>query len=396
MYNRESLGVNALADMLDFSILDKVIKETTKAIEASKESLFEIAESAKDVHRKMESDLERVNHEVQQVIEKVDQLEALYKKARVRLMEVSRDFKKYSEQDIKAAYLYAQELQVQLAVEREREMGLRLKRDELVRSMVRVKEMSVKADELVSRVDMALTLISGNLTEFSHQLEGMQQKQWIGGRIILAQEEERKRVAREIHDGPAQTLANVVLRAEYCEKLLATNRSELAGQLHQLKTTVRESLQDIRRIIFNLRPITLDDMGLIPTVRRYIEELKLREGIDVFFEVRGEELRLKNPYEVALFRLIQEGLNNAKKHARATRIGVSIIITGDEIKVTISDNGSGFDVEKVLAEAAGKESFGLLSMKERIELLNGELKIDSTPGFGTRIVVLVPREQAVL
>lgn len=388
--------MNALVDVFDFSILDKVIKETTKAIESSKESLFEIAESAKDIHRKMESDLERVNLEVQQVIEKVDCLESLYKKARVRLMEVSRDFQQYSEEDIKKAYMYAQELQVQLAVEREREIGWRLKRDELIRSMVRVKEMSIKADELVSRVDIALTFLNGNLTEFSQQMEGMQQKQWVGGRIILAQEEERKRVAREIHDGPAQTLANVVLRAEYCEKLLAANRDEIVEELHQLKKIVRGSLQDIRRIIFNLRPITLDDLGLIPTIKRYIEELKIREEFEVFLEVCGDELRLKSPYEVALFRLIQESLNNAKKHSQATRIAVSINITGDDINVTVSDNGIGFDVEKVLAEAAGKESFGLLSMKERIELLNGDLKIDSVPGYGTRIKAVIPREQAVL
>lgn len=388
--------MNALADALDFSILDKVIKETTKAIEASKDSLFEIAESAKDVHRKMESDLERVTLEVKQVIEKVDYLEAIYKKARLNLMEVSRDFKKHSEEDIKAAYMYAQEIQVQLAVERERENGLRLKRDELVRSMARVQEMSTKADELVSRVDIALTFLSGNLTEFCQQMEGMQQKQWIGGQIILAQEKERKRVAREIHDGPAQTMANVVLRAEYCEKLLVANREEVVDELHKLKKVVRESLQDIRRIIFNLRPMTLDDLGLIPTIKRYIEELKFREGFDVFLEVHGEELRLKNTYEVALFRLIQESLNNARKHAQATRIAVSINITKNDIKVTVSDNGSGFDLEKVLAEAAGKESFGLLSMKERIEMLSGELKIDSAPGSGTRIMVSISREQAAL
>jgi two-component system sensor histidine kinase DegS len=384
-----------LPEALDFSIIDRIIKETMAAIESSKESLFDIAETAKSVQSKMQSDLEKVNEEVKKVIIEVDNLEIKYKHARLRLMEVSRDFSRYTEEDIKRAYAHAQELQIKLAVERERESGLRLKRDELSRSIVKVNEMAHKADELVSKVDIALTFLNGNLNEFSQQMEGIQQKQLIGGKIILAQEEERKRVAREIHDGPAQTMANVVLRAELCEKLLTTNRDEVTTELRDLKKVVKESLQEIRRIIFNLRPMTLDDLGLIPTVRRYIEELKVRENFNVQLEIHGEEQRLKNTYEVALFRLIQESLNNARKHAKANKIKVNINTTETDISVSISDDGKGFDLEKVMNEAVGKESFGLLSMKERIELLNGSLNIDSTIGVGTTITVCIPLENAL-
>lgn len=384
-----------MPEALDFSIIDRIIKETMAAIESSKESLFDIAEAAKSVQSKMQSDLEKVNEEVKKVIIEVDNLEIKYKHARLRLMEVSRDFSRYTEEDIKRAYAHAQELQIKLAVERERESGLRLKRDELSRSIVKVNEMAHKADELVSKVDIALTFLNGNLNEFSQQMEGIQQKQLIGGKIILAQEEERKRVAREIHDGPAQTMANVVLRAELCEKLLTTNRDEVTTELRDLKKVVKESLQEIRRIIFNLRPMTLDDLGLIPTVRRYIEELKVRENFNVQLEIHGEEQRLKNTYEVALFRLIQESLNNARKHAKANKIKVNINTTETDISVSISDDGKGFDLEKVMNEAVGKESFGLLSMKERIELLNGSLNIDSTIGVGTTITVCIPLENAL-
>ncbi|HOJ77799.1 MAG TPA: sensor histidine kinase [Bacillota bacterium] len=384
-----------MPEALDFSIIDRIIKETMAAIESSKESLFDIAETAKSVQSKMQSDLEKVNEEVKKVIIEVDNLEIKYKHARLRLMEVSRDFSRYTEEDIKRAYAHAQELQIKLAVERERESGLRLKRDELSRSIVKVNEMAHKADELVSKVDIALTFLNGNLNEFSQQMEGIQQKQLIGGKIILAQEEERKRVAREIHDGPAQTMANVVLRAELCEKLLTTNRDEVTTELRDLKKVVKESLQEIRRIIFNLRPMTLDDLGLIPTVRRYIEELKVRENFNVQLEIHGEEQRLKNTYEVALFRLIQESLNNARKHAKANKIKVNINTTETDISVSISDDGKGFDLEKVMNEAVGKESFGLLSMKERIELLNGSLNIDSTIGVGTTITVCIPLENAL-
>lgn len=381
-----------MAEGFDFNILDKVVKETTTAIESSKSNLFEIAESAKGVQKKMQDDYERVSQEVKTVIDSVDKLELLYKKARVRLMDVSRDFNKYQEDDIKESYQRAQELQVQLAVERERENGLRLKRDEVARSIVRVGDMVTKAEDMVSKVDIALTFLNGSLNEFSQQMEGIQQKQMMGGRIILAQEEERKRVAREIHDGPAQAMANVVLRAELCEKLFLSNRPEVTEELHNLKQTVKDSLQEVRRIIFNLRPMTLDDLGLIPTLRRFLEELKDREGFVVQFEFHGEERRLKNTHEVALFRLVQEAVNNAKKYAQAQKVNVRIDFTPGEILVKIADDGKGFDLPKIQEETTGKESFGLLSMKERMELLNGKLEIETAPGQGTKIAAALPFE----
>ena len=384
-----------MPELLDFNIIDKIIKESVATIELSKTSLFDIAESAKNVQKRMQADFERVCEEVGQVIKTVDELEARYKKARIFLMEVSRDFNRYSEEDIKKAYLHAQELQVQVAVEQEKEKGLRLKRDELARSIAKVNEMSIKAEELVSKVDIALTFLSGNLTEFSQQMSGVQQKQLIGGRIILAQEAERKRVAREIHDGPAQAMANVVLRAELCEKLLKANRIEINDELHQLKLIVRESLQEIRRIIFNLRPMTLDDLGLVPTLRRFLEEIQFRDKIQIPLKVNGVEQRLETSYEVALFRLFQEGVNNALKHARATEIRAIINFLPGEITMEIIDNGIGFDPQVVLHEVSGKESFGLLSMKERLELLNGKLAIESAPDHGTTISASVPLDRTI-
>ena len=384
-----------MSDGLDLNILDKIIKDTMTAVELSKRNIFEIAETAGNDQKRLHEDLERVNSELKQLVDTVNRLESMYKKARVHLMEVSRDFANYSEEDIKKTYRYAQELQVQLAIERERENGLRFKRDELARSIVRVNDMALKADDLVSKVDIALTFLNGNLNEFSQHMEGIQQKQMIGGRIILAQEEERKRVAREIHDGPAQAMANVVLRAELCDKLLSSNREQVAEELKQLKLSVKDSLQEIRRIIFNLRPMTLDDLGLVPTLNRFLEELTDREKFTVKLVVHGEGKRLKNTYEVALFRLIQEGLNNARKHSQATEIVVTIDFLAVTIQVTIADNGKGFDLQKVMSEVAGKESFGLLSMNERIELLNGKLSIDTALGAGTKIIVVIPMDEAI-
>jgi two-component system sensor histidine kinase DegS len=384
-----------LAEYLDFSVVDTIIKNTTAAIESGKESLFDFSETAKDVYTRMKNELDRVDKEVRQVIANVDLLDDLYKKARIQLMEVSRDFSKYTEIDVKRVYDHALKLQVKFAVEKEREHNLRLQRDELERSLLRVGEMVKKAEELVSKVDIALSFLTGNLSEIFQQMESIQQKQLLGGKIIQAQEEERKRVAREIHDGPAQAMANVVLRAEFCEKLLLSDKEQIVAELRELKQTVKGSLQEVRRIIFNLRPMTLDDLGLVPTIRRYLTELKERENFTVGLEVRGEEKRLINTYEVALFRLIQESLNNARKYAQAKQVSVAIHTSDTMIWVKICDDGKGFDLTKILTEVAGKTSFGLLSMKERIELLNGNLTIDTAIGSGTQITVELPVVPAV-
>jgi two-component system sensor histidine kinase DegS len=384
-----------LADGLDFSIIDTIIKDTTAAIESAKVGLFDFSETAKGVYDRMQNELERVDKEAKQVIANVDRLDGEYKKSRIRLMEVSRDFTKYTEIDVKLVYDEALDLQVKLAVEREREHNLRLQRDELHRSLVKVGGMVKKAENLVSKVDIALNFLTGNLNGLGQQMESIQQKQLLGCKIIQAQEEERKRVAREIHDGPAQAMANVVLRAEFCEKLLLSDRGMVVDELRGLKQTVKGSLQEIRRIIFNLRPMTLDDLGLIPTIRRYLSELRERENFTVELEVRGEEKRLNNTYEVALFRLIQEGLHNARKYAQAQKVSVAILTTETTIKVKICDDGKGFDLAKIMAEATGKSSFGLLSMKERMELLNGKITIDTAIGAGTKITVELPIVQAV-
>jgi len=382
-----------MSEEYNVGMLDTIVKNTMNTISTSKNNLFEIATTSKDVHKKVQDEYEEVTLEVNKTIQFVDTLEEEYKKARLHLMDVSRDFKKYTQKDNEVAYRHASELQAQLTAEREKERNLRARREELSRSIARVGEVFKKAEELVSKVDLALTFLSGNLNELSHKMEGIQQRQMMAAQIIMAQEEERRRVAREIHDGPAQSMANVVLRAEICEKLFHANRKEVVDELANLKIFVKDCLKEVRRIIFNLRPMTLDDLGLVPTLRRYLEEMKEREGFVAKLDFSGEERRLNITYEVALFRLIQEALNNAKKHSQAKQILVKVQFNINEIKVMISDDGTGFDLPKVMAEKTGKVSFGLLSMKERIELINGKLQIETAPGSGTKIIVNLPMEK---
>ncbi len=205
--------------------------------------------------------------------------------------------------------------------------------------------------------------------------------------LIEAQEEERRRLARDIHDGPAQLLANVVFRIDVAQTLLDGDADRARAELEQLKQLVRHSLQDVRKIIFDLRPLALDDLGLIPALRSYVGGLAERAGLHVDLRVAGEARRLPTAHEVALFRLVQEALHNVRKHAGTDAAEVDVAFAPEEVRVTVADHGRGFDP----ATAAGAaDRLGLRSMRERAELFGGSLSLRSAPGRGTTLTACVP------
>jgi two-component system sensor histidine kinase DegS len=199
-------------------------------------------------------------------------------------------------------------------------------------------------------------------------------------------EEERMRIARDMHDGPAQSMSNLVLQAEILERLV--NRPEaIMAELQEFKASVRNALDETRQLIFDLRPMTLDDLGLVPTLRKYSREYTEQHGILVRLSVSGEERRLPGNVEGTLFRIIQEALTNAHKHSRARMVEVALNLTGDRVNASVRDDGVGFDVRSVEAGLAENRNLGLLSMRERSELEHGVLEIKSQPGKGTEIRV---------
>ncbi|MFY9616021.1 MAG: sensor histidine kinase [Candidatus Dormiibacterota bacterium] len=197
-------------------------------------------------------------------------------------------------------------------------------------------------------------------------------------------EEERMRIARDMHDGPAQSMSNLVLQAEILERLVYKPEAIL-NELQDFKNAVRNALDETRQLIFDLRPMTLDDLGLVPTLRKYLKEYSDKHGVPVRFNVVGEERRLPGNTEGTLFRIIQEALTNVQKHAHARGAEVTMSMSKDRVTATIRDDGEGFDIPAVEASLAHNRNLGLISMRERAELEHGSLEIKSQPGKGTEI-----------
>jgi len=365
--------------------LEKILTKAIDVLDDSKTEMFSIAESSRKEMKNIEEELQLLNKEINAVIDKTDKLEKANRRARIRLMEVSKDLHRYSEKDIKVAYKEAEDTSIEIAVLKEKEEQLKSRRFDLEGRLVNIKGTVKKAENLVSKVGVVRDYLYGELNDLSEHFDDLRQKQQVAFKVIEAQEEERKRVAREIHDGPAQSLANLVFRVEFVQKLLDKDLSKAKNELDSLKNLLRMSVQDVRKIIYDLRPMSLDDLGLIPTLKRYIDKYIDQTRIMIELKIRGEERRLPSTYEITIFRLIQEALNNIYRHSDAYLGKINIEYLKDNINLVIVDDGKGFNSKEIEGD-----KYGLIGMRERCELLNGKLDINTQINKGTRINIQIP------
>ena len=374
---------------IDIQTLETIFNSMVRAMDQSKNDIFIISEQSRKSFEDMQNELANIKVDISRVITEGDYLEEMTRQARKRLATVSKNFMNYSEEQVREAYEMANDLHVRLSINRMEEKQLRSRRDDLERRIADLLCTIERADQLVSQVTTVITYLTSDLKNVGEALETARHKQEFGIRIIQAQEEERKRLSRDIHDGPAQMLANVLLRSGLIEKTYAEKGPLLAfNELSDLKEMVRNALYEVRRIIYNLRPMALDDLGLIPTLKKYLSTIgEYEKNVEIHFRTAGPEQRFQSDFEVSVFRLVQESVSNALKHGNAKDIWVKIEWLRDIMNINIKDNGQGFDQKEVK-----DKSFGLIGMRERIDLLKGNMTISSTIGNGTTIHFQIPLE----
>jgi len=208
--------------------------------------------------------------------------------------------------------------------------------------------------------------------------------------IIQAQESERQRLSRQMHDGPAQALSNFILQTEIAMRLMDVDAAQAREELNSLKAAAMSTFQKVRNFIFELRPMMLDDLGLVPTIKRYADTFKEQTGLEVSVTVTGQERRLESYVEVMIFRALQEMLGNAARHSQASLVKIMIDMSDTLVKVTVDDNGKGFNPE-VLQQG---NSLGINLIRDRVEMLGGSFELDSGIGKGTRITFSIPARPA--
>lgn len=375
--------------LTNLKTIERIIQRTGDILEQCREDFYKICEDARSEFECTKIELEKVKQDISGIASEADLLYQGYKLSKMNLMRLNQRSVLQDEDYIKKAYDDTHTKQIELFKKREQERQMCLRKKQLESKMENLHITIQRTEELIGNAGMAFKMLCGDQENAGQYFGEMQQIQALGLSVIMGQEEERKRVAREIHDGPAQSLATIVMRSEFCLKIMEKDPCMLKDELNGLMDLVRSSLRDVRKIIFDLRPMSLDDLGLIPALTRYIEQYKEDYGIFIEVSIAGMEYELSSPLVVAIFRVVQEALTNVRKYARASDVVIEMEFLSDQLTITVRDNGVGFDVKGVLAQNNGK-SFGIVGMRERIQLLKGKFEIKSEMKKGTEIKFSVP------
>jgi signal transduction histidine kinase len=226
------------------------------------------------------------------------------------------------------------------------------------------------------------------------RLEESQQREILRGelfrRVVAAQEAERQRIARDLHDETGQSLTAIGMGLRGLSGKLSARNKDALGTLHKLESLTADSLQELQRLISDLRPSHLDDLGLSATLRWYAGKIQEHSSIAVRIDILGEECNLDDAMKITIFRIIQESLNNIIKHSQASNVQIYLRFEEKNVRINVRDNGIGFDLDQVRQRRTHRPSLGLAGMEERAALLGGTVHVQSRPGYGTEVEALIP------
>jgi len=209
--------------------------------------------------------------------------------------------------------------------------------------------------------------------------------------ITHTQEEERKRIARDLHDDTIQSLIAIGQRLELARETVGEDPAAAREQLRELRKMVTETIDSVRQFSRDLRPTALEDLGMVPALQYLVSELGQQDSIEVVLNVEGEAEKLPPDLEVAIYRIVQEALTNIRKHARASRAYVEANFQPEQVVITVRDDGIGFTMPEATTELVNKGNLGLMGLEERVQLFGGHLDISSRIGQGTTVQVMLPR-----
>ena len=245
----------------------------------------------------------------------------------------------------------------------------------------------------------ALTGIGIELTIFARQkevralAEKEEQRLAFMKQIFRAQEDERRRIAQGLHDGVTQTiLGNASLARSLVDKLRNETDENSVRDLRAIEDNSLLVAEDIRRICRDLRPSALDHLGFVPSIRWLVDSFREETGIEVAFSSEGDSQEITPDVSTALFRIVQESLNNIRRHAKATKLTVRLKFTDSNVAITIQDNGNGFALPEHISSLGTKGKFGLIGLHERAQSIGARLEIETRPGYGTEIKIAMEND----
>jgi len=338
--------------------------------------LLDLIEESKEDYEQTQKELKEIEVLIQQSSTEVDKLVQRNSQITTKVHQMEANIDTYPRQDIREIYFAAKEAQTRLFMMRGQLEQLQSKQQNLERYAEHLRKLLEVSEQIA---------YTGPSAEGSDPAG-----ERTIARIIEAQENERLHLARRMHDEPAQALTNLILQAEICERLFETDPKQARVELGNLKNAVNATFQKTREFIFDLRPMMLDDLGLIPTLKRYVQGFEEKSGLSTNLTIVGKERRLPPHAEVTIFRIVQGLLKNIGQHANATYVQVSVNVEGGSIGVSVEDDGSGFNVDDALASARQRKTLGIAAMQQQVEILGGQINFESGIGRGTKVKLEIP------
>lgn len=375
--------------------LNNIINDLVSSIDKSKGKANTFHRSVLEDSLSIESNIEKISKQMNILENKIEIATKRSKGYRENLITITLRKRPNQDEDLyQEAYEKAEDTMNHLREMDKEYKYLFSERDKLDRKLRRTKSLLVETEDLMKAIGTSAKYLTNDLTNIGIQLD---KKEEILLKIIEAGEIENKRVAREIHDGPAQTLTHLKIEIQLLKSLIEGNETEEAKvEINSIESHLKDAIDETRQIIYDLRPMSLDDLGIVPTLENFIKSFKVNKGLEISLRVVDDENLVNKIPEVlklVIFRLTQEALNNIYKHANAKNVVIYFEVMRKTLRLRIIDDGKGFEVNKTFNDIKNTGNFGLIGMKERIELVDGEIKFDSKINEGTKIIVTIPWEK---
>ena len=365
-------------------ILEKVIEE----INQGKDKIFNITENLKNEFENQKHELEIILFNLKQIIREVDQLEKKDKEMRKKLAKVSANLN-VSDEVVKEVYNEALETKVRYITKQKEERELRVKRDKLEISLKNYLKNIEEAESVVCQVNVVLNYLCGDLGKTVASINEKNNQEMVI-KVLEIQEAERGRIARDIHDGPAQYLASSIMRIDFCKKILMEDLERGLQEIDELKSTVKKALIEVRGIIFNLRPPYLEKQTLEESIQDLIDTFSDESNVNIKFKMLNYD-KCNDTIEIGVYRIVQELICNVKKHSKANYVDILIEKGKEYLFINFIDDGIGFDLDEVVHESKlRKISYGIVGILDRVEGLGGKVDINSRMNKGTRYKIRLP------
>jgi len=368
------------------NVIDEISVGQNKLISVTNEMVSEIETLKKEIHD--------ISLKIKKLIDNVDKLEKKFRHMRSCLSKKSNEFNFINSEKGKHLYQEVSEIQSKFLSKQAEEKALREQRDSLERKLMNYEKNIVDGQMALNQITIAMTYLQKSFLQ--KITENQKENDYVNTiKILEIQEQERKRLAREIHDGPAQYLANASIRIDYCKTIVKKDMNKAIQELGDLKNNIQLALKEVRMILWDLKPMHIDENGLKKSIEDLVNNFCLCNDdtniIDVDFLINEVHSNIDDHIQISIYRIIQEILNNIKKHSKAKNVIIKVTFSIKKINIYIKDDGIGFNFEeKVKKIKENGNSFGLLNLIDRISQLSGSLNVQSTVGKGTIYEIDLP------